>query len=140
MMKNFVYFFLLIPILVSAQDMKLKNPDKTINLSFIKSGTFIQEIKHPKAAAGYYMVLKDSIRYEYSENGKYVTKSKIIFMNDDSYKSVAFETNKPGFSCHLNEIVETKILQTSTKDSLIRTKERINRGKWQKFVLRKLGN
>jgi len=139
-MKNFVYFFLLIPILVIAQDIKLKNPDKNINLSLINSGKFIQEIKHPKAAAGYYMVLKDSIRYEYSENGKYVTKSKIIYRSKDSYKSVAFETTKPGFDCHLNEIVETKILQTSTKDSLIRIKERINRGKWQKFVLRKLAN
>jgi hypothetical protein len=40
----------------------------------------------------------------------------------------------------MEEIVETKILEASTLDSLIRIKERINKGKWHNFILWKVKN
>lgn len=137
-MNKLLFLILLFPILVFAQDMKLKNPDKETNFNLMKSGKFVQEINHPKVVKGYFMVIKDSIKYEYSESGKYVVKSRIIYLKPDTFQSIAYETNLPGFECHMSEIVETKILKTSTKDSLIRTKERINKGKWHDFVMRKV--
>ena len=120
--------------------MKLKNKDKRINIDFIKSGKFIQEIQHPKASPGYYMVINDSIRYDYAENGKYYTKSRIKFVKPVVIESIAYETTVPNFNCHMEEIVETKILETATQDSLIKIKERINKGKWQIYILRKVEN
>jgi hypothetical protein len=123
-----------------SQDGKLKNKDEKINHEMIKSGKLIQEIKHPKASPGYCIIMKDSIRIEYSENGKYYTKSKLEFIKPNHFISIAYETTIPGYDCHLSEKIEVKILQTSTKDNLIRVKERINKGKWVKFLLRKLEN
>jgi hypothetical protein len=136
------YIFTILIICISlniySQDMKLKNKDKKVNIQLIKSGKFIQEIKHPKASPGYFMVINGSLRYDYAENGKYYTKSKIKFVKPDVIESIAYETTVPNFNCHMEEIVETKILETSTQDSLIRMKERINKGRWQIYVLRKV--
>lgn len=131
---------LILSVNMFSQDMKLKNKDKKTNIELIRSGKFIQEIKHPKASPGYFMVIKDSFRYDYSDNGSHFTKSKIKFIKPDLIESIAYETTKPNFECHLHEVVETKILQTSTQDSIIRIKERINKGKWHNFVLRKVKN
>lgn len=120
--------------------MKLKNKDKKVNIDMIKSGKFIQEIKNPKASPGYFMIINDSLRYDYAENGKYFTKSRIMFVKPGVIESIAYETTLPNFNSHLEEVVETKILETSTQDSLIRIKERINKGKWHFFVLRKIMN
>lgn len=136
----FVLLFSILSFSIYSQDMKLRNKDKKTNYDFFKSGKFVQKIKHPKASPGYFMIIKDSIKYEYSENGKYVTKSMIKFTKPDTFESIAYETNRPGFECHMNEVIETKIIQTSTQDSLIRTKERINKGKWHNFVMRKVTN
>ena len=121
-----------------SQNKGLINKDKYPSYELMKSGKFVQEIKHPKASPGYYMIIQDSIRTEYSENGKYFTKSKLFFISPNNFKSIAYESTVPGFTCHLDELVETKILETSTKDSLVTIKERIRKGKWKKFVLRKV--
>ncbi|MGV1013062.1 MAG: hypothetical protein ACOYBS_11500 [Flavobacterium sp.] len=125
---------------IYSQDMKLKNKDKKANIDLVKSGKFIQAIKHPKSSPGYFMIINDSLRFDYGENGKYFTKSRIKFIKPDLIESIAYETTVPNFNCHMEEIVETKILETSTQDSLIRIKERINKGKWHYFVLRKVKN
>lgn len=140
-LKIMKYIFKILIIAISlnsySQDMRLKNKDKVVNINLIKSGKFIQEIIDPKASPGYFMIITDSIRYDYAENGKYYTKSKIKFVKPNVFESSAYETTVPNFNCHMFEIVETKILETSTHDSLIRIKERVNKGKWRIYVLRK---
>lgn len=121
-----------------SQSEELKNKDGVTNYKMMKSGTFIQQIKHPKASSEYHMVIKDSLRIEYSENGKYYTKSKLTFNSKTNFTSVAYESNIPGFKHNIKELVETEILDTSTRDSLVLIKERVQNGKWQKFLLKKI--
>jgi hypothetical protein len=138
-MKNITIIFLVvIGINCHAQDMKLANADRKTNYEMMRNGKFVQEIKNPKASPEYYFTIIDSIRSEYSQQGKFVTKSKLTFISPKKQISVVRESTVPGFECHLNEVVETRVLQTSTKDGLIRIKERIGKGQWHNFVLRKL--
>ncbi len=121
-----------------SQGKKIVKKDDVINSEMLKSGKFIQENKHPKASEGYYMEIKDSLRIEYSENGKYYTKSKIIFLKPNNFNSIAFESTIPGFNQNAKEIIEVEILETSTKENLIKIKERVKNGKWTEFLLRKV--
>lgn len=121
-----------------SQSIKIKNKDNVTNYEMMKSGTFIQKIKHPKASSGYYMVLKDSLRIEYTANGKYYTKSKLTYKTKTTFTSIAYESTIPGFNHNIKELVETEILETSTKDSLILIRERTQNSKWVKFLLKKI--
>lgn len=114
------------------------NKDNILNSEMMKSGKFIQENKHLRATQGYYMVIKDSLRIEYSENGKYYTKSKITFLEHNKFNSIAFESTIPGFNHNSKEVVEVIILETSKKENLVKIKERANKGKWTEFLLRKV--
>lgn len=122
------------------QSIKIKNKDNITNYEMMKSGTFILEIKHAKASSGYCMVLKDSLRIEYSGNGKYCTKSKLTYKTKTSFTSIAYESTIPGFNHNIKELIETEILETSTKDSLILIRERTQNSKWKKFLLKKIKN
>jgi len=121
-----------------SQSIKIKNKDSVTNYEMMKSGTFIQEIKHHKASSGYYMVLKDSLRIEYAANGKYCTKSKLTYKTKTTFTSIAYESTIPGVNHNIKELVETEILETSTKDSLILIRERTQNSKWEKFLLKKI--
>lgn len=121
-----------------SQNKKMVNKDNILNSEMMKSGKFIQENKHLRATQGYYMVIKDSLRIEYSENGKYYTKSKITFLEHNKFNSIAFESTIPGFNHNSKEVVEVIILETSKKENLVKIKERANKGKWTEFLLRKV--
>jgi hypothetical protein len=86
------------------------------------------------------MVIKDSLSIEYSENEKYYTKSKLSFKTKGNFTSVAYESTIPGYNHNIKEVIETKILETSTKDSLILIKVRTQNSKWQKTLLKKIKN
>ena len=120
------------------QSVSIKNKDNVTNYEMMKSGTFIQQIKNHKASAEYYMILKDSLRIEYSEKGKYFTKSIITRNSKATFTSIAYESSIPGFNNNIKELVETEILETSTKDSLILIRERSQNSKWSKFLLKKI--
>jgi hypothetical protein len=121
-----------------SQNKKIENKDNVTNYEMMKSGTFIQKIKHPRASPSYYMVIKDSLSIEYSENEKYYTKSKLSFKTKGNFTSVAYESTIPGYNHNIKEVIETKILETSTKDSLILIKVRTQNSKWQKTLLKKI--
>lgn len=121
-----------------SQNKKIVNKDTILNSEMIKSGKFIQENRHPGASQGYFMVISDSLRIEYSENGKYYTKSKITFLEPNKFNSIAFESTIQGFNHNNMEVVEVILLETSTKENLIKINERANKGKWTEFLLRKV--
>jgi hypothetical protein len=123
-----------------SHSISIKNKDNVTNYEMMRSGTFIQEINHDKASSGYYLVLKDSLRIEYSANGKYCTKSKLTYKTKTNFTSIAYESTIPGFNHNIKELVETEILETSTKHNLILIRERTQNSKWKKFLLKKIKN
>ena len=132
-LNYFLLLFLAFSIGAFAQTKKINFQDKSINTEMILNGKFIQENKHPRAIEGYYMIIKDGFRLDYFENGKYFTKSKMTIVQPNLFNYTAVESTVPGINLGIKEVNQMEILVTSTKENLLKIKERGGNSKWTKF-------
>jgi hypothetical protein len=123
-----------------SQSKKITSKDETLNSEMILNGKFIQEIKYKNASKGYFMIIKEGFRWDYFQDGKYFTKSEVKMVKPNLYNSIAIESTLPGFKTEIKEIVQFEVLETSTKENLIKIREKGNNSKLKVFLLRKTEN
>ncbi len=138
-MKNLILSFgLLFSLFVQAQERTIPDKDDVPNCKLMTSGKFINMETDDRVTSGYYIIIKDGIETEYAEDGKYFVKSSLVFDTDCTYRAITIESDIPNFPSKKGDVLNSEILETSTKHNLIKMRAKEGNGPWLIVVLRKV--